>query len=200
MSTFKLIFLIAALAWGCENSAIKSTSHNPLTRQSKTTEKTAATMKKKPMKPLQFIPGPKIKPTRQLLDWLNKKAKMISGRRRRIRLPVVIRFEDSFRLSIRDAFVGVSGAYPNKDMLLLSLNDAALGIPLLSRLRDSCSTKRNWCAVWLEGLWGPLIELKQPEQEKEDLTEWLFSVLKVGKLVEKKLGHDKDVRIFIESS
>lgn len=147
----------------------------------------------------EFASGPKITPSKQLLDWLNTNDKMVSDRKRRIQLPVVIRFDRYDQISIRDAFVGLS-PIPRSDSIFLSLDDTAMGIPLIERLKEPCPSKSNWCAVWLEGYWGTLVELNPPSQKKTSVTKWPFAVLKVQKPIQKKLEEDKEIRILIEDT
>jgi hypothetical protein len=139
----------------------------------------------KPANPIPYEPGPPIQPAAALLSWLQSQAAASSERRKRFRLPVVIRFEDSYRLGIASAFIGTSAQDNVSDALRLSLDDTAMSISLLSIVTDLCPKTSDSCAVWLEGFWGSLMDFDLPEfQPLSDAEgEWPFAVLKVGGLV-----------------
>ena len=157
------------------------------------------------MKPptTRFIPALTIKPTIQLLSWLNEQGNTSAGLRKRLLLPVVIRFEDSHRLAISDAFIGVIDANTDKDTLFLSLDDTGMGISLLMKLRGICPKSATSCVVWLEGYWGSLVELdgaEPPAPKKEEGIKWPFSVLQVHQFVAKQTELGEAVTVFIEHS
>lgn len=106
---------------------------------------------KRMIPPGRFVAGPPVRPARNLLAWLQRVG------RRRVRLPVVIRFDASPLRSRRDAFVGASPRDLSSQPLRLRLDDTAMGISLRTRLRSACPQARSWCALWLEGTWGPLL-------------------------------------------
>ena len=107
--------------------------------------------RKTPQPPTDFVPGPALTPTGALLTWLEATRSPV---RRRLRIPVRIRFSDH-RLGLAGAVLAVGE--PPKDALRLSLDDSALGISLLERLRHRCPPATPVCAIWLEGAWGPLL-------------------------------------------
>jgi hypothetical protein len=152
--------------------------------------------------PVKFIPGPAIHPSTQLLDWLNQESNKASDSKKRLRLPVVIHFEDSYRLAIGDAFIGTSAVDRNSNAIFLSLDDISMGVSLLTRVRDICPASTTSCAVWLEGYWGTSSNLNLPrlsDLPKETEKKWLFTILDVPGLIE-QTGHNQEVRVFIESS
>ncbi len=114
------------------------------------------------MNPAGFVAGPRITPTAELLAWLQTPAQP----RRRIRLPVVVEFDE---LGIRDCFVG-----DDDDRLAIRIDDTALGISLVDRLRGDHPGGR--CVVWLEGYWGALVS-GGPELPEQGEKRWPFAVL-----------------------
>ncbi len=97
-----------------------------------------------------MVPGPPLTPADELLEWLESQGK------KTLRLPVVVHFSEG-RLGIARAYVAVSPGR-EKGALKVGLDDTALGISLLDRLRDRCAPSVDFCAVWLDGTWGRLIE------------------------------------------
>jgi len=114
MKASDLISLIAVLTWGCQGSASVNSSSIPLRSQLNNKE-TPLTNPMKLTNPVSFIPGLPIKPSSQLLNWLNHEAQTASGSRKRLRLPVVIHFQDAYRLALGDSFIGTSDT--NLDIL-----------------------------------------------------------------------------------
>jgi hypothetical protein len=130
--------------------------------------------------PTNYSAGPAIKPSSKLLNWLNEQA-TVSDSRKRFRLPILIRFEDPYRLAICEAFIGAADTDVDKDTIFLSLDDTGMSMSLMSILEDICPQETDACAVWLEGFWGPLLKSDEAESEaKED--NWPFAVLKVDGL------------------
>jgi len=101
-----------------------------------------------------WVSGPNIEPADELLVWLSRSARKSDGDRRRLRIPVVVRF-DEHRLAITGAFLGATSEASNS--VALHLDDSALGISLRERLRKRCAETQPTCVVWLEGYWGPLV-------------------------------------------
>jgi hypothetical protein len=99
-----------------------------------------------------FVDGPPIDPPDALLEWLETTAS--ADPRPRIRLPVVVRFRDQHRLGLDGGHIGVSpAALPG--VIGVTLDDSAMGISLLDRVRDACpDSKETVCPVWLEGTWA----------------------------------------------
>ena len=196
-------FLTAMLTWECQ--ACTNFSSNPISSTSQlNNQETPMTNPMRPTSPVSFIPGPPIQPSSELLNWLNNETQTNSGSRTRLRLPVVIYFQDSYRLALGDAFIGISNINRDNDAIFLSLSDSAMSVSLLSTLRDLCPTTENSCAVWLEGYWGPPMELNLPQlsapkQDRAKKIKSPFSVLKVHELIQEQLGQDEEVRVLIES-
>jgi len=108
--------------------------------------------RKKPEPPRTFVDGPTIDPPAKLLEWLEKTAAAEPSRR--IRLPVVVRFTNQHRIGLDGGHIGVSAAV-TPDAIQVSLDDTAMGISLLDRVRGACpDEKETSCAVWLEGTWA----------------------------------------------
>lgn len=112
-------------------------------------------IRKTPEPERTFVDGPPIDPPAELLEWLEATA--AAQPRKRIRLPVVVRFGDAHRIRLDGGHIGVSpAALPGA--IQVALDDSAMGISLLDRVRDACpDQKQTVCAVWLEGTWvgGP---------------------------------------------
>ncbi|MDQ7826442.1 MAG: hypothetical protein RDV48_26805 [Candidatus Eremiobacteraeota bacterium] len=159
-------------------------------------------MEKKPAKEVSFTEGLEIAPSGRLLEWLKREGAGSPGDRRQVRIPVVIRFQGSPPLFIKDAFIGLSVNECEKSPLFLQLDDSALGIALLQRLAGECPEGQQWCAVWLEGYWGALCEGIHRHEESVGTgagpVKWPFAVRRIhGKVVD--ADREKNARIFIES-
>ena len=153
---------------------------------------------RKTIEPGEFLPGPPITSSGRVLGTLERDGKTSAGKRRRFRLPVVVRFADS-RLSITEAFIGVKAGDRAEDSVVLELDDTSLGIPLMTRLTDHCPRDRDSCAVWLEGYWGRLIE-GEPSVEAAGKTGWPFAILSVGDLIDSTPGTDDKPTIFTKTA
>lgn len=154
-------------------------------------------------KTVDFTSGMTIQLSSQLLDWLNNEANLDSEKRKRIKLPVVVHFDDSYRLALGDSFIGTSNQDRHHETIFLSPNDAGMGISLLSRLNNLCPKTVNHCVVWLEGYWGSRIDSNVPElseQEKNEEQKWPFAVMAIGELIQEEAKQDEEIRILVESS
>jgi hypothetical protein len=98
--------------------------------------------------------GPSVDSRKELETWIRNLQQEPSTRRHRVRLPVVVAF-DKDRLEIESASIGISTIVFTD--IELVLDDSALGIPLIDRLRRRCSPSQSACVVWLEGRWGLLV-------------------------------------------
>ena len=148
---------------------------------SRRTGKTVATPKQ-PANAAQLVPGPPIQPPGPLLEWLGK-VKDAPGPRKLLRLPVVVRFEDEYRLAFGDAVVGVSeAAFDDGQALHVKLDDTGMGVALLTTLKGLCPGAT--CAVWLEGHWGPLVRTRLPGLGGGGDGRHPFAVLRLHGLVE----------------
>lgn len=200
MKAMNLISLMVLLTLGCQGSTSVNSSPIPLTSELNNQE-TPITNAMRPKNPVSFIPGLPIKPSSQLLNWLNNEASTTSETRKRLRLPVVIHFEDSYRLALGDSFIGTSDKDRDNDAIFLTLDDTGMGVSLLSTLNDICPKTTNSCAVWLEGYWGSLVDLDLPELselEEDEEDKWPFAVLKVHELIQEQPEQDEEIRVFIE--
>ncbi len=129
----------------------------------------------------ELVEGPAIEPPDQLLAWLETTPGAAGERRRRIQLPVVVRFEDEYRLAVGEAFVGARVEAKRPDALRLALEDTGMSVALLTQLGGLCPKPAEACALWLEGYWGRLVDMPSipdlpgvgPDGRKP------FSVLKV---------------------
>jgi hypothetical protein len=89
----------------------------------------------------------------------------------------VIHFKDKHRLGFGEAFLGTADPAP-AEAIYLDLEDSALGISLLDRVRRRCPEPATSCALWLVGYWGPP-SLPLPPAPGDGKTRWPFSVVEV---------------------
>lgn len=89
-----------------------------------------------------FVYGPAIE-SPELVSWLARQEKI------EVRLPVIVKLTDS-KLGVEN---GMVGSIPG-----IRLQDAALGISLLDRVRQACP-KKDPCTMWLDGYWHAPKEL-----------------------------------------
>ena len=156
-------------------------------------------MEKRVSAPVSYEPGVGIEANKQLRAWLKANESKRSGKKRRMKIPVVIVFKDPYRLSIGDAFIGDSGDTLPKDALSLSLDDTALGIPLLDTLNYGCPKDKRWCALWLEGVWGQWLDTGSGEAAEDAAAPLKFSLLRVGDFIgQTGEPHDKAM-VLVES-
>lgn len=130
-----------------------------------------------PKAPWKWTKGPSLQPACVLVDWIERHARTETGTRRLFRLPVVVRF-DLYRIAIESACIGTSEADMDSSSVHLRLDDTGMGMSLPSQLRVYCKDHSRVCAVWLEGYWGPLVELPLPELGSDERSK-PFTVLKV---------------------
>jgi hypothetical protein len=197
MKTISLIILLFTTFLAFPDSTIAQNSPNILTLRLK---KPTFPVQKKPRRSIKFIPALTIKPYSTLLDWLNNTTN--AQPRKLLKIPVVITF-DSYRLGINNAFIGTSNADIEKDTIFLELDDSAMGISLLNRLRNICPKTSNTCAVWLVGYWGSLLDLDalnppSSSENPEQITKWPFAVREIQELV-KQSEQGEQTRVFIQS-
>lgn len=124
-----------------------------------------------------MIDGPSILPAAPLLEWLRARAVGPTGRRR-FQLPVLIHLEPLG--DVDPAHVARTEAELAAAPLALTLDDSALGISLHDRLRSRCPAPATWCALVVEGYWGPLINAGAAPVGAP----WTFAVLRVLDTVE----------------
>lgn len=153
----------------------------------------------RPAQPASMVEGPLIQPSLLLLDWLEKNSRTAAGKRVRFRLPVVVRFEDQYRLALSDAFIGTTEADGGAQGILLELDDTGMGIALIDELRGRCPKSTNTCAVWLEGYWGQLAQVTMPESPSAAGTKkHPFAVLRVHGTIDPQARHAEPIHAMIE--
>lgn len=140
-----------------------------------------------------WVGGPPIQPTHELLHWLERNVKGADGKRRRLRLPVVVSLGEPYPLGLGRACVGISLESSNE--IALTLDDSALGISLLERVRTLCVDNGVSCALWLEGYWGPLLE--RPPGAIGGAEQHTFAVLTVLAAIDGASGADINVLVEI---
>jgi hypothetical protein len=118
--------------------------------------------KGEPEPALEFEPGPPVTRTADLTAWLE------ANRGKRLRLPIVIEFEEQGGRVKRSRAGDVE----------LRVTDLALGIPLVERIAQMCGREARRCALWLEGRYGetPPFPDSLPQYE----------VVKMGGIVDEK--------------
>lgn len=159
MSYMPVALSVAALSFACSRPADRADRPaadpppgSPAPRAAKDEADAMPEHRKTPEPPRTFVDGPPIDPPGKLLEWLETTAS--AEPRPRIRLPVVVQFSNAHRIGLAGGFIGVSPAIP-PGSIAISLDDTAMGISLLDRVRDACPDDRQTaCAVWLEGRWG----------------------------------------------
>jgi hypothetical protein len=114
-------------------------------------------MKMQRRKPQELTLGPAIRPSEELLDWLEREGESDTGERRTFRLPVVVCFADSGHLGIGEVFIGKSDTDRHDDTIFLDVDDGAMGISFLTRIVDRCPPGQESVCVWLDGYWGTLL-------------------------------------------
>lgn len=170
--------LVVLLACGCHDAARRRDS-----TQAGGKEGTMPTQMQA-QAAVEMVQGPSIRPAAALLEWLEQNAVPKGGKRRRVRLPVVVAFEDAYRLAIGKAHVGMSEQDAGAEALPLSLDDTGLSVSLLSRLRDLCPPPQQACALWLEGYWGKLVDDGLPSLDPPGERRHPFAVLRIVGLVQ----------------
>ena len=126
--------------------------------------------------PMGMVEGPSITPSAPLLSFLEGTQKS----RKRLRLPVLVRFRDAAHSGVEKAFIGVSEASLGPDPIELALSDLAMGIPLIDHLRRQCPKDALTCAAWLEGDWGTTF----PPGEKQQGPARAFSVVRFHETID----------------
>lgn len=195
-----------SFAWGCHIQAPIDTALDPILTTAQVNEQETPMMNQSDS--INFVSGSPIEPAENLLRWLNEESLTADGQRRLLRLPVVVYFEDSYRLALGESFIGTS-ASKRDNSLFLSLDDTSMGISLLSTLQDLCPESDSYCAVWLEGYWGSLINLDSLDfpglpdsvqsQKEGSLKKSPFSVLRVHGRVQEQSNNNEAVTVFIEA-
>lgn len=99
-----------------------------------------------------FEAGPAVEEREQLLAWLAQHARE-GGSARTLRLPIALGLRDG-GLHLGDAHLGLGSAEGGVggERLVVLLDDSALGISLLDRVRQLARADGS-CELWLEGSW-----------------------------------------------
>ena len=137
-----------------------------------------------PTPTIQYTQGPPLQPAEALVSWLQGAASPGQDPKPFIRLPVVIRFEDSLKLGIHEAWIGGSDAEIGEGSVALRLDDTGMSVGVLDHILDRIPAEDVHCVVWLEGTWGPLVDLPMPQIPGEPPdTRDVFAVRRVGEMV-----------------
>ncbi len=129
-----------------------------------------------------------VSPTPALLNWLEETSTGASPRPL-FRLPVYVEFGDEYRLDYGRVVVGTSmgttGDADKDTSLHLDLDDGGMMNPLLERLAATCPKGETGCAFFMDGHWGPLVDVPMPPMPVQPgaPTRHTFAVLKLGALI-----------------
>jgi hypothetical protein len=167
----KIIQRIAILVLACTVSTCQTNG------QQETKQKTAPMNKTDNVTPTHFNIGPPITPAASLLQWLQEQAIPQEGRRKKIRIPVFVLFEDEGSESIVEAYIGTTQKTPESQAVLLDFDDSGMGIPLAEQTRMLCPDG-NHCTIWLEGYWGALISEGNAQEANDLSVSWTFAALR----------------------
>ncbi|MEM7135964.1 MAG: hypothetical protein AAF500_05250 [Myxococcota bacterium] len=115
-----------------------------------------------------WVLAPETLTTRDLEAWVRQHSESEDGRRRRLRVPVIVEFEDGDRLALGTSVLAFSAS--EEGATRIELDDSALGVSLVSRARSLCRPEDRACVLGVEGMWGPLIATR-------NLSRPAFSVL-----------------------
>jgi len=102
-----------------------------------------------PFPDVAFTDGP-------TLDDPGLRGQLAASSGRLLRLPVVVEFDDEYRLAVRRAWLGTGAADPAPSALQLKLDDTSMGVSLLDSLRAACPPGPR-CAVLVDATWGPVL-------------------------------------------
>ena len=117
----------------------------------KTTSK--STVEVGPVTEMTFVNGPSVEPASDLRVWL------VRNRGRLLQLPVVVEWSG---MDAGQAWLGMTDAAPVANAVRIQLDQHALGVGLADRLRSLCGKAPARCVVWLQGYWGPTVDLPGP--------------------------------------
>ncbi len=147
-----------------------------------------------------FMPGPFVEPADELRKWLLQQQERSGkdGVRLRIRLPVVVHFQNSNSWGVESAHVGCDIADSNKG-LRLRLDNTATSMSLNDLLRMRCVSNAGACALWLEGFSGQLVPLHETEQNRGvgDNGAW-FAVLRILETIPQGTACVQEARALVE--
>lgn len=106
-----------------------------------------------PVTEMTFVNGPSVEPASDLRVWLGR------HRGRLLQLPVVVEWSG---MDVGQAWLGMTDADPVANAVRIQLDQSALGVGLAVRLRSLCDKAPARCVVWLQGYWGPTVDLPGP--------------------------------------
>lgn len=162
--------------------ACAGTPHKSASTASKKSEKSKENQAKStihtPHPSANMVDGPDVHSSNALLAWLENNAKTTTGKRKRFRLPLVVRFEDLYQLAIATACIGTSEKDLDVSCIKIQIDDTAMATSFLSQLPSDCPQLTRVCRLWIEGYWGLLVTLPTPTNAKHN-TIYPFAVLKV---------------------
>ena len=150
--------------------------------------------------------GPTVYPHAGLEDWIRKN-QLRPGRKKFIRIPVVVRFGDEHRLAVREAFLGVMKKKRTDEPLWLTLDDTRLGVSLMDHLQSKCPRERPraiqsypamiYCHIWLEGTIEPSSDIPVMHYKKKKKN-FIFVIRKVGECFDPQDFPASKLKIFVE--
>jgi hypothetical protein len=193
---YNIIFLtLFVVVMGCHSSSQKQRGN-----QNEIMPKEISMQKQIEGQDSGFIQGPLIFPTEQLLDWLILQGGAVGVNRKKIRLPVVIELDSTYRHIISRAYIGFEVAPSQKNQILLDIDDSGMGMPLLPQLRDLCLHEMPKCVVWIEGYWGKLLseEVSDEAVVIDKSKKWPFAVLKCSPFHDEDLENYGSPRAYVE--
>lgn len=129
-----------------------------------------------PMTPFvepDLVDGPDIADTPRLLAWLD--AHRASGAKKLLRVPVVVEFDDAYRLGVQRAWIGNAQTKP-EGAVMLDLDDTAMSVAVIDTLRSLCPPGPT-CAIVVDGLWGAVVPM--PPLPGDDPSRKAFGVRRV---------------------
>jgi hypothetical protein len=103
-----------------------------------------------PFDTTNFVPGPKILPSTQLLKALDKGKN--EAKAPLWKVPIVVTRKSDGMGGVESAFIGVDQTLPEADRIYVKLEDGALGVSLLDRLHQYCKESES-CKLWVAGYW-----------------------------------------------
>lgn len=159
-----LACVVATLLLGCEQKVEPEQRRPPVKQKAHQTESVTQ---------IAWEVGPGVDQSAALENWIHAASAKPSGKPPLVRIPVVASM-DEHRLGISSAFLGVSADASNQ--IALHLDDSALGISMADRLRQRCPEARRSCVIWVEGYWGPLVDLPR---DRDATPPYTFAVLEV---------------------
>lgn len=170
------MLLTVGLDAGCKRNAQQTREESRMTSMNPSTSASR----------VQMVEGPRLETAEDLRRWLDENSNKPDGHRRRFRLPVTLRFADEYRLALGAGSIG---------SIEVRLDDTAMQTPLLEAVKRQCPQGQTTCTLWLEGYWGPLINVPNMPSFDPPGTKH-FAVLRVDQAV---ASNDSDIRAQMEA-